>query len=143
MKYIGRLKKSLIRNISESLKFALLFRMLTIGLGLVCIAGILQILFYGQKNGFASIFIGFAAAYLIFADGALYLFKNIKKFNFIKFNLTVILKDLFLILVFFIISYKLIAVNFILIAAGITIMPISIAILWLFFPLNFIKFKLN
>ena len=135
MKYIRLLKESLIRNFNKSLKFNIILRVLIAGLILVLISGSAIKLFYNQTYSPISILVGFGASYFLFADTSLYLLKNIKKINIIKFNLTVI-KDLLIILFFFIISYKFIKLNFILVAAGITITPVSMAILWIFFSLN-------
>jgi hypothetical protein len=135
MKYIKRLKESLILNFNESLKFSIILRVFTAGLILILISDAAIILFYNHADNLISLFIGFAVSYFLFADTSLYLFRNIKKINIIKFNLTAI-KDLLIILFFFIISYKLIKFNFILVAAGITITPVSISILWIFFPFN-------
>ena len=135
MKYIGRLKKSLTQNFNKSLKFNIILSEFITGLILVLISGGAIRLFYNGSGSLISIFIGFAVSYFLFADTALYLFRNIKKINLIKFNLTII-RDLFIILFFFIISYKFIKLNFVLVAAGITITPVSMAILWIFFPLK-------
>ena len=135
MKYIRLLKENLIRNFNKSLKFNIILRVLIAGLILVLISGSAIKLFYNQTYSSISILIGFGASYFLFADTSLYLLQNIKKINIIKFNLTVI-KDLLIILFFLIISYKFIKLNFILVAAGITITPVSMAILWIFFSLN-------
>ena len=135
MKYIRLLKESLIRNFNKSLKFNIILRVLIAGLILVLISGIAIKLFYNQTYSLISILIGFGVSYFLFTDTSLYLLKNIKKINIVKFNLTVI-KDLLIILFFLIISYKFIKLNFILVAAGITITPVSMAILWVFFSLN-------
>ena len=140
MKYIKRLKENLIRNFNKSLKFNIILRVLIAGLILVLISGSAIKLFYNQTYSSISILIGFGASYFLFADTSLYLLKNIKKINIIKFNLTVI-KDLLIILFFLIISYKFIKLNFILVAAGITITPVSMAILWIFFSLNSPEFN--
>ena len=99
---------------------------------LVLVSGSAMKLFYNQAYSLISILIGFGVSYFLFADTSLYLLKNITKINLIKFHLTVI-KDLLIILFFLIISYKFIKLNFILVAAGITITPVSMAILWIFF----------
>ncbi len=135
MKYIKLLKKSLIRNFNESLKFNLIFKVIIIGAVLILISGIISELFFGQQDSLLNIFIGFSVSYFLFIDVALYLFKNLKKLNAIKINL-ILIKDLLFILFFFIIFSKFIKLNFIFIVAGITIMPVSMGILWLFFPLN-------
>ena len=140
MKYIRLLKENLIRNFSKSLKFNIILRVLIAGLILVLISGIAIKLFYNQTYSLISILIGFGVSYFLFTDTSLYLLKNIKKINIIKFNLTVI-KDLLIILFFLIISYKFIKLNFILVAAGITITPVSMAILWIFFSLNSPEFN--
>jgi ABC-type amino acid transport system permease subunit len=119
-------------NFSKSLKFNVILRGFIIGLILAIVSGGAIKLFYNRADGLISIFIGFTASYFLFADTVLYLFRNIKKINLIKFNLTII-KDLLIILFFFIISYKFINLNFILVSAGITITPVSVAILRLFF----------
>ena len=133
MKYIRLLKENLIRNFNKSLKFNIILRVFIAGLVLVLVSGSAMKLFYNQAYSLISILIGFGVSYFLFADTSLYLLKNIKKINIIKFNLTVI-KDLLIILFFLIISYKFIKLNFILVAAGITITPVSMAILWIFFP---------
>ena len=138
MKYIRRLKGNLIRNYNKPLKFGIILRVLIIGLFLVFISGGTVKLFYAGAdilNIIISMFVGFAASYFLFADTALYLFRNIKNINLVKLNFTAI-KDLLIILFFFIISYKFIKLNFISMAAGITITPVSIALLQIFFPLN-------
>ena len=140
MKYIRLLKENLIRNFNKSLKFNIILRVLIAGLILALISGSAIKLFYNQTYSLISILIGFGASYFLFADTALYLLKNIKKINIIKFNLTAI-KDLLIILFFLIISYKFIKLNFILVAAGITITPVSMAILWIFFSLNSPEFN--
>ena len=140
MKYIRLLKENLIRNFNKSLKFNIILRVLIAGLILLLISGSAIKLFYNQTYSSISILIGFGASYFLFADTSLYLLKNIKKINIIKFNLTVI-KDLLIILFFLIISYKFIKLNFILVAAGITITPVSMAILWIFFSLNSPEFN--
>ena len=140
MKYIRLLKENLIRNFNKSLKFNIILRVFIAGLILVLISGSAIKLFYNQTYSSISILIGFGASYFLFADTSLYLLKNIKKINIIKFNLTVI-KDLLIILFFLIISYKFIKLNFILVAAGITITPVSMAILWIFFSLNSPEFN--
>ncbi len=140
MKYIRLLKENLIRNFNKSLKFNIILRVFIAGLILVLISGSAIKLFYNQTYSSISILIGFGASYFLFADTSLYLLKNIKKINIIKFNLTAI-KDLLIILFFLIISYKFIKLNFILVAAGITITPVSMAILWIFFSLNSPEFN--
>ena len=136
MKYIRQLKGSLIQNFNEkSLKFNLILWEFIIGLILILIAGAISELFFKQNNGLISIFLGFMFSYFLFIDMTLHLFRNIKKLSIIKINLTLI-KDLLIVLFFFIISYKFIKPNFIFVAIGITIVPISMTILWLFFPLN-------
>ena len=138
MKYIRLLKESLIRNFNKSLKFNIILRVFIIGLILVFVSGGAIKLFYTEAdtlNIIISIFIGFTASYFLLADTALYLFRNIKNINLIKLNFTVI-KDLLIILFFLIISYKFIKLNFILAAAGITITPVSMAALQIFFPFN-------
>lgn len=140
MKYIRLLKENLIRNFNKSLKFNIILRVLITGLILLLISGSAIKLFYNQTYSLISILIGFGTSYFLFADTSLYLLKNIKKINIIKFNLTVI-KDLLIILFFLIISYKFIKLNFILVAAGITITPVSMAILWIFFSLNSPEFN--
>ncbi len=140
MKYIRLLKENLIRNFNKSLKFNIILRVFIAGFILVLISGSAIKLFYNQTYSSISILIGFGASYFLFADTSLYLLKNIKKINIIKFNLTVI-KDLLIILFFLIISYKFIKLNFILVAAGITITPVSMAILWIFFSLNSPEFN--
>ena len=140
MKYIRLLKENLIRNFNKSLKFNIILRVLIAGLILLLISGSAIKLFYNQTYSSISILIGFGASYFLFADTSLYLLKNIKKINIIRFNLTVI-KDLLIILFFLIISYKFIKLNFILVAAGITITPVSMAILWIFFSLNSPEFN--
>ncbi len=140
MKYIRLLKENLIRNFNKSLKFNIILRVLIAGLILLLISGSAIKLFYNQTYSSISILIGFGVSYFLFADTSLYLLKNIKKINIIKFNLTVI-KDLLIILFFLIISYKFIKLNFILVAAGITITPVSMAILWIFFSLNSPEFN--
>ena len=140
MKYIRLLKENLIRNFNKSLKFNIILRVFIAGLILVLISGSAIKLFYNQTYSSISILIGFGASYFLFADTSLYLLQNIKKINIIKFNLTVI-KDLLIILFFLIISYKFIKLNFILVAAGITITPVSMAILWIFFSLNSPEFN--
>ena len=140
MKYIRLLKENLIRNFNKSLKFNIILRVFIAGFILVLISGSAIKLFYNQTYSSISILIGFGVSYFLFADTSLYLLKNIKKINIIKFNLTVI-KDLLIILFFLIISYKFIKLNFILVAAGITITPVSMAILWIFFSLNSPEFN--
>ena len=140
MKYIRLLKENLIRNFNKSLKFNIILRVFIAGFILVLISGSAIKLFYNQTYSSISILIGFGASYFLFADTSLYLLKNIKKINIIKFNLTAI-KDLLIILFFLIISYKFIKLNFILVAAGITITPVSMAILWIFFSLNSPEFN--
>ena len=140
MKYIRLLKENLIRNFNKSLKFNIILRVFIAGLVLVLVSGSAMKLFYNQAYSLISILIGFGVSYFLFADTSLYLLKNIKKINIIKFNLTVI-KDLLIILFFLIISYKFIKLNFILVAAGITITPVSMAILWIFFSLNSPEFN--
>ena len=135
MKYIKLLKKSLIRNFNESLKFNLISKVFIIGAVLILISGIISELFFEQTGSLLNIFIGFSVSYFLFIDVTLYLFKNLKKLNAIKINL-ILIKNLLFILFFFIIFSKLIKLNFIFIVAGITIMPVSIGIIWLFFPLN-------
>ncbi len=133
MKYIRLLKESLMRNFNKSLKFRIILRVFIIGLILVFVSDGAIKLFYNQIYSLISILIGFGVSYFLFADTSVYLLKNIKKINIIKFNLTAI-KDLLVILFFLIISYKFIKLNFILVAAGITITPVSMAIMWIFFP---------
>lgn len=140
MKYIRLLKENLIRNFNKSLKFNIILRVLIAGLILLLISESAIKLFYNQTYSSISILIGFGVSYFLFADTSLYLLKNIKKINIIRFNLTVI-KDLLIILFFLIISYKFIKLNFILVAAGITITPVSMAILWIFFSLNSPEFN--
>ncbi len=140
MKYIRLLKENLIRNFNKSLKFNIILRVLIAGLILLLISESAIKLFYNQTYSSISILIGFGVSYFLFADTSLYLLKNIKKINIIKFNLAVI-KDLLIILFFLIISYKFIKLNFILVAAGITITPVSMAILWIFFSLNSPEFN--
>ncbi len=135
MKYIRQLKKSLIIKFNKSLRLNIILRVFALGLFLALIFSAVMKLFYYNADNLISIFIGFAVSYFLFADSSLYLLKNIKKINIIKFNLNAI-KDLLIILFFFIISYKLINFNFILVAAGITITPVSMAILQIFFPFN-------
>ena len=140
MKYIRLLKENLMRNFNKSLKFNIILRVFIAGLILVLISGIAIKLFYNQTYSLISILIGFGVSYFLFTDTSLYLLKNIKKINIVKFNLTVI-KDLLIILFFLIISYKFIKLNFILVAAGITITPVSMAVLWIFFSLNSPEFN--
>ena len=138
MKYIRRLKESLIQNYNKPLKFNIILRVFMVGLILVFVSGGAVNLFYAGADSLNIIFsmsIGFAASYFLFTDTALYLFRNIKNINLVKFNFTAI-KDLLIILFFFIISYKFIKLNFISAAAGITITPVSIAVLQIFFPPN-------
>ncbi len=141
MKYIGQLKENLIQNFNgKSLKFNLILWEFIIGLILILTAGIPSELFFKQNNALISIFLGFAFSYFLFIDTAMYVFRNIKKLSVIKINLSLI-KDLLIILFFFIISYKFIKPNFIFEAVGITITPVSMIILWLFFPLKLINAK--
>lgn len=133
MKYIKQLKGSLIQNFDgKSLKFNLILWEFIIGLILILFAAAVSELFFKQNDGLINIFLGFIVSYFLFIDTTLYLFKNIKKLNAVKINLTII-KDLLIVLFFFIISYKFIKLNFIFVAVGITITPISMIILWLFF----------
>ncbi|MCL4322822.1 MAG: hypothetical protein M0016_06155 [Deltaproteobacteria bacterium] len=136
MKYIGQLKESLIQSFNgKSLKFNLILWEFIIGGVLILTSGIISELVFKQNNAIISIFLGFMFSYVLFIDTVLHLFKNIKKLSAIKINL-IMIKDLLIILFFFIISYKFIKLNFIFVAVGITITPVSMAILWLFFPLN-------
>jgi hypothetical protein len=104
MKYIRLLKENLIRNFNKSLKFNIILRVFIAGLVLVLVSGSAMKLFYNQAYSLISILIGFGVSYFLFADTSLYLLKNIKKINIIKFNLTVI-KDLLIILFCLIISF--------------------------------------
>ena len=103
MKYIRRLKESLIQNYNKSLKFNIILRVFMVGLILVFVSGGAVNLFYAGADSLNIIFsmsIGFAASYFLFTDTALYLFRNIKNINLVKFNFTAI-KDLLIILFFF------------------------------------------
>jgi len=116
-------------------------RVFIIGLILIFVSGGAVRLFYDgadSLNIIISMSVGFAASYFLFADTALYLFRNIKNINLVKFNFTAI-KDLLIILFFFIISYKIIKLNFISAAAGITCTPVSVAVSQIFYPINKIK----
>ena len=136
MKYIGQLKESLTQSFNgKSLKFNLILWEFIIGGVLILTSGIISELVFKQNNAIISIFLGFMFSCVLFIDTVLHLFKNIKKLSAIKINL-IMIKDLLIILFFFIISYKFIKLNFIFTAVGITITPVSMAILWLFFPLN-------
>lgn len=136
MRYIKQLKKSLILSFEKKpLKFQLIFGVLIISLILALIAGAIFKIFFNNGNALVSVFFGFLISYFLFVDTLLYLFRNIKKLNTIKINLT-ILRDLLIVLVFFIIIYRFIKINYILAAAGITVVPVSLSLLWIFFPLN-------
>jgi hypothetical protein len=132
MKYIRRLKENLILNFNDSLKFSIIFREFAIGAILVMVSAAAIHLFYNSMYNLISIFIGFSVSYFLFADTSLYLFRHIKKLSLIKFNLNII-KDLLIVLFFFIIAYKFIKINFVLTAAGFTITPVSAVIMLIFF----------
>ncbi len=133
MKYIKLLKKSLMKNYNKSLKFKIILNVFIAGTASIFISAGLIKLFYNRSDVFTSITAGFIISYFLFTDTSLYLFKNIKKLNPVKFNLTVI-RDLLIIMFFFIISNKFINFNFVLIAVGITITPVSVSLLRILFP---------
>jgi Mg/Co/Ni transporter MgtE len=83
--------------------------------------------FFIKDNVFISIFIGFISAYFLFVDTVIYLFKHIKKLSILKANF-ILIKDLLIVLLFFIISNTIFSINFVFAAIGITIMPVSLII---------------
>ncbi|MFW0884604.1 hypothetical protein ACMCNP_06110 [Candidatus Acidulodesulfobacterium sp. H_13] len=134
MKYIGQSKKSLTQSFKEKpLKFRLVFSELIIGLiSILIIAGIIKFSF-GVSNVFASIFLGFISAYFMLMDTAFYLFKHFKKLSILKINFIVI-RDLLIVLLFFIISNRMFDINFVIAAIGITVVPFSLVIYSLISP---------
>ncbi len=131
MRYIRQLRGSLTQSFNEkSLGFNLILREFMIGFAMALIIGAVAGLSSGQINGLINVFLGFAASYFLFVDTALHLFKNIKKLSIVRINLTVI-KDLLIVLFFFIIAYKFIEPDFVFVAVGITITPVSAAVLLL------------
>ncbi len=134
MKYIGQSKKSLTQRFREKpLGFRLVFSELIIGLiFILIIAGIIKFSF-GLSNVFSSILLGFISAYFMLVDTVFYLFKHFKKLSILKINFIVI-RDLLIVLLFFIIYSKTFDVNFVITAIGITVVPFSLVVYSLISP---------
>ncbi len=130
MKYIKPLKESLMKNRKKTLKFQIISKTFTYGAIIVLLSSLSINIISPKIIGIGGIFIGFVVSFFLFTDTTLYIFKNIKKIKPFKLNLNLI-KDLLIVTVFFIILNKLINLNFILIAVGITVTPISAALLFI------------
>ena len=120
-----------MKSRKKSLKFQIISKTFAYGAIIVLISTLSIKIIFPKISGIAGIFIGFAVSFFLFTDTTLYIFRNIKKIKPFKLNLNLI-KDLLVVTVFFIILNKLlINLNFVLIAAGITVTPVSIALLFI------------
>ena len=119
-----------MKNRKKSLKFQIISKTFAYGAIISFISSLSINIMFPKSNGIGGIFIGFAVSFFLFADTTLYIFRNIKKIKPFKLNLNLI-KDLLIVTVFFIILNKYINLNFVLIAAGITVTPVSIALLFI------------
>jgi hypothetical protein len=120
-----------MKNRKKSLKFQIISKTFAYGAIISFISSLSINIMFPKSNGIGGIFIGFAVSFFLFADTTLYIFRNIKKIKPFKLNLNLI-KDLLIVTVFFIILNKLlINLNFVLIAVGITVTPVSIALLFI------------
>ncbi|RZV39605.1 MAG: hypothetical protein EVJ48_04500 [Candidatus Acidulodesulfobacterium acidiphilum] len=124
-----------MKNLKKSLKFQIISKTFIYGTVISLITSLIIKVFLAKIDGIADIFAGFIISFFLFVDTTLYIFKNIKKINSFKLNLNLI-KDLLIISVFFIILNKFFKLNFVLIAVGITITPISVSLLWISFKHN-------
>ena len=117
-----------MKSLKKSLKFQIISKTFVYGTAISLISS-LSINIISQKiNGIGCIFAGFAVSFFLFTDTTIYFFKNIKKIKTLKLNL-ILIKDLLIITIFFIILNKYINLNFVLIAAGITVTPVSVVLL--------------
>jgi hypothetical protein len=119
-----------MKSLKKSLKFQIISKTFVYGAVISLISLLLINIISPKIKGTGDIFIGFAVSFFLFTDTTLYIFKNIKKIKLLKLNLTLI-KDLLIITIFFIILNKYINLNFVLIAAGITVTPVSVALLFI------------
>ncbi len=119
-----------MKDLKKSLKFQVISKTFIYGAVISSISSLSINIIFPKINGIAGLFIGFAVSFFLFTDTTIYIFKNIKKIKPLKLNLNLI-KDLLIIAIFFIILNKYINLNFVLIAAGITVTPVSIALLFI------------
>ncbi len=119
-----------MKSRKKSLRFQIISKTFAYGAIIVLISTLSIKIIFPKINGIAGILIGFALSFFLFTDTTLYIFRNIKKIKPFKLNLNII-KDLLIITIFFIILNKLINLNFVLIAAGITVTPVSITLLFI------------
>ncbi|MGC8553871.1 MAG: hypothetical protein ACP5NA_00020 [Candidatus Acidulodesulfobacterium sp.] len=119
-----------MKNRKKSLKFQIISKTFVYGVVIALISSLSINIIFPKINCIAGIFIGFAISFFLFTDTTLYIFRNIKKIKPFKLNLNLI-KDLLIITIFFIILNKFINLNFVLIAAGITVTPVSVALLFI------------
>ncbi len=117
-----------MKSLKKSLKFQIISKTFACGTVISLISSLFINIIFPKINGIGGIFIGFAVSFFLFTDTTIYIFKNIKKIKPFNLNLTII-KDLLIITIFFIILNKYINLNFVLIAAGITVNPVSVALL--------------
>ena len=125
-----------MKSLKKSLKFQIISKTFVYGAVISSISSLSINIIFPKINGIGGIFIGFAVSFFLFTDTTIYIFKNIKKIKPLKLNLTLI-KDLLIIAIFFIILNKYINLNFVLIAAGITVTPVSAALLLIPFRRSF------
>ncbi len=132
MKFIRQLKKSLTQSFNNlSLKYKIVVIEFCVGF-LFCVIGGAVELVFKIPNIFLSILIGFLLSFFVFADLTLYVFKNMQKISVFGINF-ILIRDLLLVLIFLIIVFNFFKFNFVILAMGITIIPLSMAILWLLF----------
>jgi hypothetical protein len=141
MEFIRQFKKSLMQFLKKSsLKKRLILGELVVGICLTLIIGTIFNYALEGKYLFLSVLIGFIASFYLYTDMALYVFKKLEAKNInpsgIQFRL---LRSLLLIFIFFIIIYNFLKLNFIAVFAGVSAVPFSMIIIWLFFSSIFIN----
>jgi hypothetical protein len=138
MKFINKLKKKLTQKYENYKKIASLINApFLLGITISIIISLFAAIAFKNPNFILSIFIGLLIAFVFYTDMGLYVSEHIETKNLNPAMLIInLIKNLLLIIFFFIITYKLIYYNYIGLSIGFTIMPLSVFLALVFQLIN-------